>query len=289
MNALRRTVFGTPAARGMAYQVSTSRKADLNAIKDKLKVFKSGDIYLTKDDSTGIARLAIDHIEKRNSLSGYMMVRLAEAVDELEGWKAGKGLIVHGSGGYFCSGGDLDFVKQINTPDEGFEMACLMHDTLTRLGRLPLVSVSFVEGKAIGGGAEMTTATDYRLFTSDAQVQFVHLRLGLVPGWGGTTRLVRLLGRRNALSIILNATKIDHAHPHNMVDGAAADVLEAEQWLLQMVGPYDPKVIGAIKNTVMGAEVLDIDDSLLYERVMFRGVWGGTANKKALKEGIKHR
>ena len=86
------------------------------------------------------------------------MVRLAEAVDELEQWEHGKALILHGCEGSFCSGADLSIVKTINTPREGNLMCSFMQRTLSRLESLPLLSVAAVEGRALGGGAEVSTS-----------------------------------------------------------------------------------------------------------------------------------
>ncbi|KAG7273241.1 hypothetical protein CRUP_001337 [Coryphaenoides rupestris] len=77
---------------------------------------------------------------------------------------------------------------------DGMKMCMFMQDALTRLLRLPLVSVALVEGRALGGGAELTTACDFRLVTRDSRIQFVHKHMGLVPGWGGAARLVPIRG-----------------------------------------------------------------------------------------------
>ena len=74
------------------------------------------------------------------------MAELSDIVSQLEKWDQGKGLILHSKGDLFCSGSDLDSVKQICNPEGGFRMSCLMHDTVIRLRNLPMISVAVVQG-----------------------------------------------------------------------------------------------------------------------------------------------
>ena len=104
------------------------------------------------------------------------MVELADHVMELSQWEAGKGLILRGANNSFCSGGDLTTVSHILNCRDGDRMSRFMHDTLTRLHALPLVSVALVQGVALGGGAEISTACDIRVMTDTARIGFVQVR-----------------------------------------------------------------------------------------------------------------
>lgn len=74
------------------------------------------------------------------------MVDLANAIDMLESWSVGKGLIVYGHGHTFSSGGDLNMARMFFNPDDGFRMAVFMQKVLHRLETLPLISVALIEG-----------------------------------------------------------------------------------------------------------------------------------------------
>ncbi|NXS66521.1 ECHD1 decarboxylase, partial [Pandion haliaetus] len=130
-------------------------------VKKKLKQFAGGSISLSKDDS-GIGILTLNNPKLMNAFTGTMMLELQERVNELENWKDGKGLIIYGAGNTFCSGSDLNAVKAILNSQDGMNMCMFMQNTLTRLKRLPLISVALIQGKAVGGGAELTTACDFR-------------------------------------------------------------------------------------------------------------------------------
>jgi ethylmalonyl-CoA/methylmalonyl-CoA decarboxylase len=80
------------------------------------------------------------------AVSGKMMVELADAIDILESWNVGKGLIIYGHGHNFCSGGDLNMARMLSNPDDGFRMAVFMQRVLHRLETLPLISVALIEG-----------------------------------------------------------------------------------------------------------------------------------------------
>lgn len=263
-------------------------------LRSKFLGIKGGSVQLTKDDHTGIAELQFSNPAKRNSFSGEMMVQLHDAVSELRSWKEGKGLVFHSGGGsVFCSGGDLDMIKALNTPEQGAQMATIMHSALTGLRDLPLISVALVEGRALGGGAELTTACDFRIMVPGAEIQFVQVRMGLVPGWGGTTRLVRLLGSSEALKVLSSARKIGAEEALEL--GLADDILqsyespllEAKKWLGRYIAG-DVHVVRTLKETIVRSRELSTADSLREELKLFSTVWSGPANREALKRNIKH-
>uniref|UniRef100_UPI00398EE6D2 ethylmalonyl-CoA decarboxylase isoform X2 n=1 Tax=Pristiophorus japonicus TaxID=55135 RepID=UPI00398EE6D2 len=169
-------------------------------------------------------------------------------------------------------------------PDETFEC------------RLPLISVALVQGKALGGGAEVTTACDFRLMTSGSEIRFVHKHMELVPGWGGATRLIKLIGYRNALKLLSSAQRVDPAI--GLKIGLVDEILagsdeescleEAQNWLNQYI-KGSSQVIRAIKNVVVSGRELSQEESLKNEKSIFGTLWGSPANLKALAQGIKHK
>ena len=102
----------------------------------------------------------------------------------------------------FCSGGNLDFFRQhVRDPLAGYKVSLLMHDTAARLRRLPLVSACHVDGRAIGGGAEIALWTDFRSFAPAGQLMFVEARMGLATGFSGAV-IVQCPERRGKLDQI---------------------------------------------------------------------------------------
>lgn len=266
-------------------------------IREKLLAFPGGSIDLSKQDS-GIALLTVNNPSRMNAFSGSMMVDLEARVTELENWSDGKGLIFHGVAGTFCSGSDLNAVRAIANPQDGMKMCMFMQNTLTRLQRLPLISVALVEGRALGGGAELVLSCDFILMVRGSVVQFVHKHMGLVPGWGGAARLVRIVGSQNALKLLGGAIKVGPELGLHI--GLADDILEedqeeqrtllqqAENWLNRYTnGP--PSVIQAVKKVIISGRALPLADALRTEKDVFGTVWGGSANLQALASKIKHK
>ena len=93
------------------------------------------------------------------------------------------------------------------------------------------------QGPAVGGGAELTTTTDFRLCSPGASVSFVQARMGVAPGWGGARRLVELVGRRKALQLLLTSSKLESEEGRELgyFDAVLAEgeaTSQAEEWLL---------------------------------------------------------
>lgn len=131
--------------------------------------------------------------------------------------------------------------------------------------------------------------------TSDAVIQFVHKHMGLVPGWGGAARLVRIIGSQNALKLLAGAKKVDpdFGRQIGLVDGVLTagegnSLVDTEQWLSQFTKGSAP-VIRAVKMVVLSGRELSLDEALTTERHIFGTVWGGPANLEALALKTKHK
>ena len=211
----------------------------------------------------------------------------------------GKAVILHGKGGFFCSGGDLTTVKEIDTHAGGRQMGIIMQNNMERFQNLPLITVAVVEGKAIGGGAELTTACDFRLMTPSAEIGFVHIRLGIAAGWGGGSRLVQLIGPTKALELMASGKRLSSKECVSC--GLANDVLEdcietdtddvlqkARTWLKPYISGA-PEALRAVKMIVNAAKWLPLDQALKKELEYFSSVWGGAAHKTAMTQNVKHK
>ncbi|PSN31661.1 Ethylmalonyl-CoA decarboxylase [Blattella germanica] len=254
-----------------------------------------GSIDLVTDDDTGIAIICLNHPDRRNAISGKMMVDLENAVRELEGWSKGKGLIIYGADKNFCSGGDLNMARMFCNPDDGFRMATFMQKVLQQLESLPLISVALIEGTgAIGGGSEIAITSDFRLFTSDTGgIAFVHNRMGITPAWGGCTRLVRAIGYTKALDLMSTGRRVyaEEAMKIGLCDGIVSveNALEEVQDWLKVRIRSDVNVLKALKSMAHSARTMSYEMALNEEKRLFAPLWGGPANQAALSQHIKHR
>ncbi|KAL5237905.1 hypothetical protein ACI65C_005315 [Semiaphis heraclei] len=255
----------------------------------------SGSVDLEKDDN-GIAKICLNNPRLKNAISVKMMADLDEVTDKLYQWTECKGAILYGSDGNFCSGGDLKLAKKMNNSTFGYAMSVYFGNILDKFKKLPIITAAFIDGSgALGGGAEVTTACDYRLMCNVADstgIGFVHSKMGIVPAWGSTGRLVSILGSsKKALDLLLEARTLGatEAMDLGLVDGTVANLEEAGAWLSGKI-KRDVNVIRAIKRTVLYYD--DDDDSKAdareLERRIFAPLWGGTANEAALRLRLKH-
>ncbi|KAK7487538.1 hypothetical protein BaRGS_00021240, partial [Batillaria attramentaria] len=276
---------------------ASSVAATLQDIRSQLMRYQAGTVELTKDSDTGIAVLTLNNPGKKNALSGSMMVELADHVTALGQWKEGKGVILTGADNAFCSGGDLKTVAAILNSHDGERMSEFMHDSLTRLHALPLISLALLQGVALGGGAELATACDFRVMTPKAKVGFVQVKMGVTTGWGGATRLFKLLGRRRALDLLSSGRLLDTEEAHSIgfadhiiLSHAGDTSLEEAKTLLQ--DQYccgQVQLVRAVKRMVTKLEASQtLSDALEHERTIFASFWGGELQKAALEKNIKH-
>ena len=141
----------------------------------------------------------------------------------------------------------------------------------------------------LGGGAELSLAPDLRVFSeTQGKLSFVQAKMGLMPGWGGATRLKNLVGTSKALHLLLSCQTIDSKSAVNfgLCDKVfnEGDLLDqTHQWLSKLV-QHEPEVIIAIKNSVNFVD----SQSLENERRLFAPLWNGPANREALRKNLKH-
>lgn len=179
-------------------------------------------------------------------------------------------------------------------------MAIIMHENFARIQSLPLLSVALVQGKALGGGAELTTSCDFRVMTDDAEIGFVHIKLGVTSGWGGGSRLVQILGPCKALDVMMSGRliKANEALDLGLVQHVISDydrndvnnsvLTKCKEWLNRYT-KHNTETMRAIKGIVNAARWLPIEEALKKEVDFFASVWGGPAHQRALANNIKHK
>jgi len=225
-----------------------------------------------------VAEVVIDNAARRNAIAPGMMVDLEQALERLEAWD-GAAVVVRGAGTKaFCSGGDLEAVER-HLLDHGDAMARFMTDALDRLRRLRCVVIAAVEGSALGGGAEILTATDLVVASETVSIGFVHATLAVSPGWGGGRRLVEKVGPANAMRLLAFAERHDAAAAKRLgivdeVVPEGAAVGTAERWLARLASlPPD-----ALRAAIEIARGTTVDR----ERALFVSLWGAPLHRAAL-------
>ncbi|WP_064093812.1 enoyl-CoA hydratase/isomerase family protein [Rossellomorea aquimaris] len=157
-------------------------------------------------NEAGILQFIINRREKRNAISYEVMEGLEKVLDECTHNKGVKLLVITGSGNKaFCSGGDLSKFHSLKTESESYEMLSKMGELLKQLAFLPIPTIAFINGTAIGGGCEIATACDFRVAKRSAKMGFVQGNLAITTGWGGGTLLFERVAPSRALSLLMTA------------------------------------------------------------------------------------
>lgn len=210
----------------------------------------------------------------------------------------GRAVILYGANHFFCSGADLKTVKhKLSNHIGAHYISSIMHDNLTRFHSLPLVSIAMIEGSALGGGAELITACDFRVMTPEAKIGFVHARLGVTPGFGGGVRLMKLIGETRALEMLLSTRLVEAEEARQL--GLAQYILpegvkgkEALQstinWYNSIYGHVSPSTTQSIKSIINTRYLTSRAEALQTEADIFCQVWGSDEHKRALANNIKH-
>jgi enoyl-CoA hydratase len=154
------------------------------------------------------ALIRLNRPQALNALSFALVEDLARAIDEVAASDA-RALLVTGAGEKaFCAGADIAELagRTLAQTKRGAELG---QATMERITRLPMPSVAIVNGYAFGGGLELALACTFRLVTPNAKLGLPEIKLGLIPGYGGTQRLPRAVGEARALEMILTAKAVD--------------------------------------------------------------------------------
>ena len=165
-------------------------------------------IELSRVDEFALIR--INRPEALNALSFSLIGDLGEKIDEAAATGA-RALLITGAGPKaFCAGADIAELvgRSLADTKRGAERG---QAVLAKLERLPVPSVAIINGYAFGGGLELALACTFRLATPNAKMALPEVKLGLIPGYGGTQRLPRLIGEARALEMILTGKTIDAA------------------------------------------------------------------------------
>jgi enoyl-CoA hydratase len=234
----------------------------------------------------GIAFVTINRPDKLNALNDTVVTELAHVADRIAGERAIRGAIITGAGTKaFVAGADIaELARQ--GPFDGKARALRGQAVLRRLETCGKPVVAAVNGFALGGGCELALACHLRIASESAKFGQPEVKLGIAPGYGGTQRLPRLVGKGVALQLILTAEIIDAQEAYriglvNKVVSADALLAEAERVLrsILLMGPLAVQL--ALEAVERGLD-MTLEEGLLLEANHF----GLLAATQDMKEGL---
>ena len=234
----------------------------------------------------GIAFVTINRPDKLNALNDQVMKELADAAERIATESDIKGAILTGSGPKsFVAGADIgDLSKQ--GPFDGKARAQRGQSVLRRLETCGKPVIAAINGFALGGGCELAMACHIRIASDNAKFGQPEVKLGIAPGYGGTQRLPRLVGKGVALQLILTGEMIDaqEAYRIGLVNRVvpAADLLAESEKMMRGILAMGPLAIRLAMEAVDQGLEMTLDEGLLLEANHF----GLLAATQDTKEGL---
>jgi len=230
-----------------------------------------------------LARITINRPDKLNALNGAVIAELDRAIGEIARDPAVRGVVLTGAGPKaFVAGADIGEIAA-QGPVDGKARALEGQRVFRRLEHCGKPVVAAVNGFALGGGCELAMACHLRVAAEGARFGQPEVKLGIGPGYGGTVRLPRLVGRGRALELLLTGAMIDAQEAFRI--GLVNRVVPAEQLLpeseqlLTAILANGPLAIQACLEAVDTGLDLGLDEALLLEANLF-GLLSGTADMR---------
>lgn len=153
-----------------------------------------------------VARLRINRPDVRNAMNRAVLRAFHDHLDALAAEDV-RALVITGTGGAFSAGADLREVRTL-TPHEGRDFSRAGHALFNRIEQLPYPVLAAINGHALGGGCELACACDLRYAVPSAKLGQPESKVGMIPGWGGTFRLPRIVGIAAAKELIFTGTLV---------------------------------------------------------------------------------
>lgn len=216
----------------------------------------------------GLAVLTLNRPEALNALSFSILGDIGRALDEVAEMKDIRALLVTGAGDKaFCAGADIKELRGRSLMDQK-RGAALGQSIFAKLDDLPVASVALVNGYAFGGGSELALACTFRLASPNAVFGLPEIKLGLIPGYGGTQRLPRLIGEGRALEIIMTGrnVKADEAERIGLVNAIAeGDLMAAGRDFADKFTRYSLPVLECARSAVQRGGDVTLAEGLRIE------------------------
>ena len=243
----------------------------------------AGRVRLEIDGHVGT--LVLDRPRKQNALTPEMLRELDGHLQAIEADDALWAVALRGAGGRaFCAGADIRRFAGLSSVAMWRSWTALGHTVFERLARLRQPVIAVVHGNAFGGGLELALAADFRIVAEHALVGLPEAGLGTVPGWGGTERLVEVIGRARAKEIVLARRILDGETAQSW--GLATRAVPADTLEASLRELLDQVLAGAPLAVQVAKQLIDAAADGAPSRILEPLAAGLTAATSDLTEGV---
>jgi enoyl-CoA hydratase len=240
----------------------------------------------------GIATITVNRPDVLNALNADVLSDLLSASNEAAKDGSVKAVILTGEGRAFVAGADIAAMKNL-TPKEALYFAGLGHSVMSSFENMDKPVIAAVNGFALGGGMELALSCDFIYASKKAKFGQPETNLGLIPGFGGTQRLSRVVGINKARELVYTCDIID-ADEAKLI-GLVADVFEPEELMAKVVAKVNaliskgPCAIASAKHVMNKGLGMSLDAALEFEKQAFSALFGTDDRAEGLSAFLEKR
>ncbi|MCB1858140.1 MAG: enoyl-CoA hydratase/isomerase family protein [Gammaproteobacteria bacterium] len=248
---------------------------------------------LLEEHEPGVFLLTINRPRSFNALNGATIDEIADAIGTVEANGSARALLVTGAGDKaFVAGADIPEMQQISCM-QAREFSQRGIRTFRRLEMLPIPTIALVNGFCLGGGCELAMSCDWILASENAVFGQPEVSLGITPGFGGTQRLPRLIGRARAMELLVTGrqVKADEAREWGLVNHVypADQLMEKALKTVKMIMAKGPIAIRLTKEAVQRGQDLDLDNACILESEVFGLCFSSGDQKEGMTAFVEKR
>ncbi len=247
-------------------------------------------VKLIHDDE--IVVVALNRPEAANAMNASVLTALLETFRRLKDDTGVKGIVVTGNGRHFCAGGDIAEMLEMS-PMEAVAFAELGQKLMFAIERVGKPVIAAVNGHAAGGGLELALACDFIVASRTAVFSAPEVRLGIIPGFGGTQRLTRLVGKAKAKEIIFTGdpVKAEEAYAIGLANRLfdADSLLPEAQTLAKRICSRGPFSLRLGKEIIDAGYDIDLANACLMERDAFALCFSTEDQKEGMGAFVEKR
>ena len=233
-----------------------------------------------------IATITVNRPDKLNALSDATIAELGRAIDEARDRDDVAGVLLTGAGRAFVAGADIAELASQSSA-EAKRRSRRGQEVFRRFETSPKPTVAAVNGFALGGGCELAMACHVRIASEQAKFGQPEVKLGIVPGYGGTQRLPRLIGKGRAMQLLLTGEMIDaqEAYRIGLVNRIvpASELLAAAEGMLRQMLANAPLAVALCAEAVDRGLEMGLEEALVFEANQF----GLLASTQDVSEGMR--
>lgn len=249
--------------------------------------------HIRLEEEDGLVILYIDRQEALNALNIEVLSELRETLLEVEKREDLRVLILTGAGDRaFVAGADIREMLPL-TPLQTRRFASLGHEVTRILERMEKPVIAAINGFALGGGCELALACDIRIASEGAKIGLPEVGLGIFPGFGGTQRLTRLVGRGWASELIFTADPVDAemAERIGLVNRVVPreKLLDVARALGRRIIERGPLALRLAKTAIQQSQETGLSSGLAYEMEAFSLIFSTDDEKEGLRAFIEKR